>query len=224
MPPEFVPAHESALAEAESRPPTREEVRQREETAWSLRQRGWSQLRIAAELGVSQPAVHKILRRVERRVLARLADSVESLKAKQSGQLEFLLDEAVQAWERSKGKTVRETKRESLWNRETVTETRDACGDPRYLAEARSILEAERRLWGIGVPRAERERWEAAEARVMEERKFAREAIERVETDPIAYDLLCRLEKRMNECRNGETEGAGCPANGNGPALSRLRQ
>jgi transcriptional regulator with XRE-family HTH domain len=209
MPNDLIRTHECTLATAEAgyRPPTREEVRQREETAWSLRQRGWSQQRIAAELGVSQPAVHKILRRVERRVLARLSHSVASVKARQAGQLEFLLDEAVQAWERSKGKTTRETRRESHRIRETVRETRDSCGDIRFLAEARALLEAERDLWGIGDPRAERERREADEARAKEERKSGRDAIRRALADPVALDLLRRLEERLGETNHEGGEG-----------------
>src|SRR4051794_22728533 len=73
-------------------------------------------------VGISRPAIRNILRRVESRITSRRAHSVESIKAKQSGQLEFLLDEALRAWERSKGRTIRETRREGLRSRETVTE------------------------------------------------------------------------------------------------------
>src|SRR5262249_54508846 len=79
-------------------PVRREIVRGREQIAWGARQAGYTQWRIALALGISQPAVSKILRRVERRVLAGLEADVRAVKLKQSLQLEFIVDQALRAW------------------------------------------------------------------------------------------------------------------------------
>src|SRR4051812_33569747 len=50
----------------------RQEARRREVKAWELNARGWSQRRIARDLGCTQGAVSKMLRRTEGRILEQL--------------------------------------------------------------------------------------------------------------------------------------------------------
>jgi hypothetical protein len=139
-------------------PVKREIVRFREEVAWMLRQAGTAQARIAFELGISQSAVSRILRRVERRVLARMEAGVRAVKAKQAAQLEYIVDQAMVGWNRSKGQATEERVTREFDRDEyrgvagrsrstTCTRSRDSPGDPRFLVVALQALAAERELW-----------------------------------------------------------------------------
>src|SRR5205823_4360578 len=79
-----------------------ETVRHREVVAWTSRKQGRTQGQIAEELGISQPAVSKILRRVDRRTLKRLERDVKLVKVKQAERLDELYQEAMWAWNDSK--------------------------------------------------------------------------------------------------------------------------
>lgn len=138
---------------------SKEETRDQESRAWQLRCQGWTTYRIAAEIGITQSAVWKMLRRVEQRVLAGLKDSVVRMKATQTAQLENLLDEALQAWEKSKEPAQSVTKRtvtgqgDNPTVEETVTQQmKGQCGNPTFLAEARDVLADLRKVWGIDAP------------------------------------------------------------------------
>jgi predicted transcriptional regulator len=132
------------MAKPRPNPPT-SVVRTREARAWELAQTGASQRRIAAELGIAQPSVCRILRRVETRVLAELEESVGRVKARQHHQLEHVADEALRAWERSQADTVT-TKTTGA---EVETTTRTNSGNPQHLQSALSALAAIRKLWGL---------------------------------------------------------------------------
>jgi DNA-binding CsgD family transcriptional regulator len=150
----------------------RERARQRETEIWDLRVRGWSQQAIGDKLGISRTAIVKALHRIEARVLARLQTRVSATKARQSGQLEQLLQEAWQSWETSKlpgrkvkrktvlvkidGQTIQQPGVEV-----SVETTHHDQGDPRFLQAALAILDAERRLWRIGTldPEVDEKRW-----------------------------------------------------------------
>jgi len=136
-------------------PVKREIVRFREEVVWTLRQAGNTQARIAFELGISQPAVCKILRRVERRVLARMEAEVRKVKARQAAQLEYIIEQATMGWRKSQeDATVNQTTTGDPYRQEKTirrTVTRPRPGDPRFLAVALQALAAERELWGLDV-------------------------------------------------------------------------
>ncbi|MGH7555869.1 MAG: hypothetical protein ACREMQ_22940, partial [Longimicrobiales bacterium] len=137
----------------------RARIRTREIRAMELTVQGWSQDRIATDLGVSQAAVSKILRRVELRVLRELTAVVERQKARHTLRLEHLFAEAMGAWERSKTDTTRRRQRKTHGTgaagaAATLAEiiTEDHHGDPRYLEEARKALADHRKLWGLDAP------------------------------------------------------------------------
>ncbi len=119
---------------------------------------GQTQHRIAEALGISQPAVSKILRRMEERLLADVSTRVERQRARHTMRLEFIYGEAVRAWQASKEDGVRRRQRKSEGGvgregssiAEIVSESRH--GDPRYLESARRALEDLRRLWGVDPP------------------------------------------------------------------------
>jgi DNA-binding CsgD family transcriptional regulator len=118
---------------------------------------GRSQAETAAALGISQPAESKIMRRLEERLLADIAWTVERQRARQSMRLEFLYREAVAAWQTSQEDGVRKRQRKSdsdagtsVTIAELVSENRH--GDPRYLDEARKALADLRTIWGLNAP------------------------------------------------------------------------
>ena len=119
---------------------------------------GWSQHQIAGDLGISQAAVSKILKRVELRLLRELTDTVERQKARQSIRLEHLFAEAMRAWENSKADSTRRRQRKTQGGggaagatiAEVVVENQH--GDPRYLDEARKTLGDHRKIWGLDAP------------------------------------------------------------------------
>jgi predicted transcriptional regulator len=80
----------------------REQRREREEEAYRLRLKGWTQRRIAKRLDVSQTAVLKMTRRVENRLVIRMEKDARRFKVRQTAQLEHVVLEALGGWERSK--------------------------------------------------------------------------------------------------------------------------
>ena len=70
--------------------------------AWDRSIQGASQRAIAAELGVSQPAVSKMLRRTAAEILADLTEQAEVHHARHVQRVEHVVAESLAAWERSK--------------------------------------------------------------------------------------------------------------------------
>ena len=136
----------------------RTRIRTREVRALELATLGWSQHRIAADLGISQAAVSKLLRRVELRVLREWGDMVHRHKVRHTLRLEHLYAEAMDAWAQSKRDTTRRRQRKtegaaggaSTSIAEVVVENQH--GDPRYLDQARQALADHRKLWGLDAP------------------------------------------------------------------------
>ena len=120
-------------------------------------EQGWSQRQIAAELEISQPAVSKILHRVEDRVSQDVPAAVERQKVRQTLRLEHLYTESVRAWEQSKADTTRRRQRKTTGPDQagtTVAElvTDHQHGDPRFLEQSRRVLADLRALWGLDAP------------------------------------------------------------------------
>ena len=120
---------------------------------------GLSQREIAAEEGISQSAVSKILQRLEARVLEELVGRVEQQKARQSLRLDYLYGESLRSWEASKDDATRRVQRTTHAGAggavgatvaQLVVETQH--GDPRYLEVARKVLADQRRVWGLDAP------------------------------------------------------------------------
>jgi len=136
----------------------RTRIRTRELRAMELSVLGWSQHQIAADLGVSQAAVSKILRRSEERILGELRAIVERQKVRHTLRLEHMFAEAMRAWGHSKTDTTRRRQRKTQGATggaaTTVAEivSENQHGDPRYLEEARKTLADHRKLWGLDAP------------------------------------------------------------------------
>lgn len=134
-----------------------------EERAYKLRLRGRPVVEIAAELGVSDRQVRTYLRRVEDRMKADLvARDGEAGVLKQFAVLNLVLEEALDAWERSKNPSVtrsasREKDAEGNTTKTRVSETvEEQIGNPAYLDAAMKALRAIRDLLGLDAPTVKR--------------------------------------------------------------------
>jgi predicted transcriptional regulator len=130
-------------------------VRRREQEVVRLATEGRSQHEIARVVGISQPAVCHILRRVDERWLAENQDRVGRAKAEQTRKLDHLYREALHAWEQSKAQKTRRRQRKTEGLEagagggvaELIVD--DSHGDPRYLEAARRALADQARAWGV---------------------------------------------------------------------------
>src|SRR5262245_15935305 len=133
----------------------RTRIRTRELRAIELAVLGRSQQETAAELGMSQAGVSKLLKRVETRLLREMTEALERQKVQQTLQLKHQYAEAVGAWEASKAdrtrKRQRKTQGDGRGQATTVAEVvvQNQHGDPRYLEAARRSLADLRKLWGL---------------------------------------------------------------------------
>src|SRR5690606_21274524 len=119
-----------------------------EERAYKLRLRGRPVVEIAAELGVSDRQVRTYLRRVEDRMKADLiARNGEAGVLKQYAFPSFIVDEALEAWEKSKAPAVtrsasREKNAEGNTVKTRVSETvEEQIGNPAYLDAASQLTQ-----------------------------------------------------------------------------------
>jgi predicted transcriptional regulator len=107
---------------------------------------GWSQHQIAADLGITQAAVSKLLKRTEGRTLREMTAVIERQKVRQAMRLEHIYAQAIHAWEQSKTdrsrKRQRKTQAASGGTAATVAEivVENQHGDPRYLEQALRAL------------------------------------------------------------------------------------
>jgi hypothetical protein len=87
--------------------------------------------------------------------------NVRAVKAKQAAQLEYIVDQAMLAWKKSKESIEsRVTTDVNPVGRETAIRramTRQGPGDPRFLTVALQALAAERKLWGWDAVAANRQ-------------------------------------------------------------------
>lgn len=129
----------------------------REARAWDLRCRGWSQSRIARALDVTQSGVSKMLDRIEVRELKRMSESVEREKVTQTGQLGHIIEQAMDAWHRSRKPRKRAASKttgggEGPGGDSVVsTEVIERDGDPAHLYVAMNAMDRVRSLWGLDV-------------------------------------------------------------------------
>jgi DNA-binding CsgD family transcriptional regulator len=126
----------------------------REHRAYELSIQGKSQTEIAAELQISQPAVSKLLRRMEDRLAAEMADTLRRLRVRTFAQFGNIYAEAMQAFERSKAPQNQRRQRKILGagqDESIIAElvTEEGSGDPRHLEVARRALGDLAKLAGL---------------------------------------------------------------------------
>jgi len=132
-------------------------IRSRELRAMELSNQGYSQSQIAVALGITQPAVSKMVRRIEERAFEEFATVLARRKARHTLRLDHVYAEAMAAWEQSKADTTRRRQRKTVsgsTGSATVAElvVENEHGDPRYLEEARRALADVSKLWGLDAP------------------------------------------------------------------------
>ena len=135
----------------------RARIRTRELRAMALTALGWSQPKIAADLGISQAAVCKLLKRIETRLFRELSETVQRQSARQALRLDHLYAEAIRGWNESKADTTRRRQRKTQGGKgdgATVAElvVENEHGDPRYLDVALKALADLRKLLGLDAP------------------------------------------------------------------------
>ena len=189
----------------------RPRVRTREGRAMELTVLGWSQHRIAADLGVTQAAVSKILARIEGRRLGELTAVVDRQKVRHTLRLEHIIAEGLHAWEASKTDATlrrqRQTRGGTSQAAATVSElvAENRHGEPRYLDVVLKALADHRKLWGLDAPqkvdlRASRNPFEALDEGALRE-VLARQSRLLGQGDPVAGDPATVVGK-------GATDGA----------------
>jgi hypothetical protein len=126
----------------------------RAERVFELSVAGRSQREISAELGISQPAVCKILRREEDRRMAQLPHQRLRLLPRHFARYELMFRLAYEGLERSRADVHHRRQRQSQsagasnGDRTSVeVSSRSQAGDPRWLREMARTLEDQRRLF-----------------------------------------------------------------------------
>jgi predicted transcriptional regulator len=132
----------------------------KEEEAFKLRTEGWTQQRIAQKMGVSQCYISKMLTRVLKRYTKNFMEHVATVKAEQVAMHNRIVDEALTAWEKSKGiQKVVKNKAKGVVNRrgiqetvsgDTTEENKQLFGDTKYLDSSMRAMEHIRKIVGIG--------------------------------------------------------------------------
>jgi hypothetical protein len=120
--------------------------------AVELQRKGWTHERISRDLGIARETVSRALSKHNRRVLARLVKRTEEEKACQLQRLEWAIEQASEAWERSKedAESITETTKTGLKaGSESSTKIEGQCGDPRLLKEFRGALADIRKILGL---------------------------------------------------------------------------
>lgn len=136
------------------KPQNDETTIQKEEKAFKLRAKGWSQDRIASHLKMTQQGVSKALKRITKRFCKHFLEDVAYIKNEQIAQLEHVAHEAINAWYKSK--EVHKTKRTKVKgaresgerSAEKIDSEEEQYGDPRFLAEFRKAKEDIRKIIG----------------------------------------------------------------------------
>lgn len=127
---------------------------------------GKSQVEIAKHLGISQPAVSKLLRKANDILYREIRETLNAYKVSQTQSYLWMYREATAAWERSKTprqRIIRSTKKKLIVDAdgkkteideptEQRTEVLQSHGDVNYLAMADRALGAMRRIWGLDAP------------------------------------------------------------------------
>jgi hypothetical protein len=122
----------------------------------ALVSQGATQAEIALALGISQPAVSKLLKRVDARLLEELERDRRRHWVRQDQRLEHLFREQVRAWGRSQAEaTKRRHVKTDMGGDPTTSKTTaevivtSEVGDPRFLEGARKSLADLRRIHGL---------------------------------------------------------------------------
>jgi hypothetical protein len=115
---------------------------------------------IARNAGVGRSTAHEAIHKVKEWMKLRLFDNVVDFRHRQTLTLEMIAKEAIQAWLKSKEKSVTLTtetgnspgEHGGPWDKESVRE-QDQFGGAQYLSEARAAMAEIRDIWGVNMPK-----------------------------------------------------------------------
>lgn len=138
--------------------------RERERQVWAYRAEGMTHERIAELIGAERSTITKMLARLADRSLGELTEDISEEKMAQVSILRHIVDEAMQAWERSKNPEKTVTKRAPVTEEGgrrrpagrsdsyLLSRVIDSDGDPRYLDQAMKALGEIRKILGLNAP------------------------------------------------------------------------
>lgn len=136
---------------APARTPDQRE-RDLEETA-RLYLQGWSQVRIAEKVGVSQPQISLDLKEIRKRWLESSIRDFDQVKAEELAKIDKLESTAWEAWERSVGDRTVTTYKTGVNGKgevDELTERKEKLnGDPRYLTIVENCILRRCKIFGI---------------------------------------------------------------------------
>jgi DNA-binding CsgD family transcriptional regulator len=138
-------------------PPNKAQIIERERTAWKLRCQGWTLQRIADHLGLSASGIWRALRRIEKRELRNLSEHYQGLKAQVAAQLDYIVSQCSESWDKSKEPRRRATQKASDGEEVTTSDIIEQCGDVRYLETWMKAASMKMSLFGLHVQPAENE-------------------------------------------------------------------
>jgi hypothetical protein len=102
--------------------------------------------------------VHKILQRIQQRELKNLSEHFAAIKAEVSGQLDYIIEQTSESWERSKEPRKRANqKTDGDGDEITSTDVVEQCGDVSYLKTWMEAASMKMSLFGLHVQPASNE-------------------------------------------------------------------
>lgn len=175
---EVAPASQSHVAAQRGRMITDDALRLlRRQAVWELRVQGRTQDQIAAQLNISQATVHRDLRWCIAKAEDEVKGSVLAWQLEQLARYDYIISEAMAAWEESKQEYI-EVQQRSLAAKssagsgsgpgsaqgkakasggkpkqlEVTTRIKEQTGDPSYFQVAMKAMDAQRKILGADAP------------------------------------------------------------------------
>tara|TARA_Y100000310_G_scaffold204005_1_gene204289 strand:+ start:464 stop:1081 length:618 start_codon:yes stop_codon:yes gene_type:complete len=114
---------------------------------------GKTKTAVANEFNLTRNTIILICKKISKLYYEERFAEIENTKGRQSEQLNILYRNAMEAFEASKGDittTVTVTHPNGKLTEQTIT--KPCAGDPRFINEARRVLESERQMWGANAP------------------------------------------------------------------------
>jgi hypothetical protein len=138
-------------------------ARELEQHVWILLSKGKTPTAIGQEIGIARESEHRIIRRLEHRYRESTLATADELKRRQERALSAMVEEALEAFERSKqpAQRVRRTTRKyggmplaDDGNHVDPIErqVQSRAGDVRFLTAAIRALDDIRKIYGLGAP------------------------------------------------------------------------
>ena len=128
------------------------EIALRREQVSALYLQGLSQMKIAAEVGVSQRCVSGDLKAIQEIWLASALQDFNALRAQQLAKIDQVEYEYWQAWQRSKEQSVRKMTEQKGETKHAQVTIEDSYGDPRFLQGIERCIDQRCKLLGLHAP------------------------------------------------------------------------